>query len=469
MRILFVDFSKNIYDKHPVYTLSAILKKNGHTVKYLAHENTHKSQQFFQNYQPELVLYSLFSSEIFMAVDFDRELKKYFSFHSIAGGPGPTYDRKEIKDSTIDAVGVGEAELAIIHYIENGFIPNQNIFPRNGSTDRNYFPMADLDTLPFPDREVIYEQDAFLKNMPSKQFMAGRGCPYHCTYCHNHAFIKEFEEAGPKFRYKTVDYLIAEIKDVVSKYPLQNIVFQDDVFILDKKWLREFCDKYPKEVGLPFTCNIRANLINDDIVKLLKDSGCVGASWSIESGNDHIRNKILYRNMSRKVILRAAELLNKYGLRHRTGNILGIPGETYEEMLETLEINIEVQPYLAMAYTFVPFPGLALTEYAVKNGHLSPELVEYIPRTFFKKSVLNFDEDHKDKIERLGFLFPTLVKFPSLYYNKPVFEFLMSCNSGFLKLIYHYSNILYTSRMFKVKMTNTEKAQGFLRYLRSGM
>ncbi len=466
---MFVDFSKNIYDKHPVYTLSAILKKNGDIVKYMPHEEYTKSQSFFKAFTPDLVLYSCFSSEIFMAVEFDMEMKKHFSFHSIVGGPGPTYDRKEILASSIDAIGIGEAEVALLDYVNNGFIPNQNIIRRTGSTNRNYAPMADLDTLPFPDRSVMYEQDEFLRNMPSKQFMAGRGCPYHCSYCHNHAFIEEFKDAGPKFRYKSVDYLIAEIKDVKEKYPLQNIVFQDDVFILDKKWLREFCDKYPKEIGLPFTCNIRANLINDDIVRLLRDSGCVGASWSIESGNDYLRNKVLYRNMSRKVIVRAAELLNKYELRHRTGNILGIPGETFEQMLETLELNIEIQPYLAMAYTFVPFPGLALTEYAVKNGHLSPEIVEFIPRTFFKKSVLNFNEDLKDKIEKLGFLFPTLVKFPALYYNKPIFEFLMSLSTPMLKVAYHFTNVIYTSRMFKVKMTNSEKISGLTRYLKSGM
>lgn len=255
----------------------------------------------------------------------------------------------------------------------------------------------------------------------------------------------------------------------MNKYPLQNIVFQDDVFILDKKWLREFCDKFPNQIGLPFTCNIRANLINEDIVSLLQKSGCVGVSWSIESGNDYLRNKILFRNMSKRVITNAASLLNKYNLRHRTGNILGIPGETFEQMLETLELNIEIKPYLAMAYTFVPFPGLALTEYAINNGYLNIENTEYIPRTFFKKSVLNFDNNTKNKIEKLSFLFPSLVKFPFLYRQKLIFNFLMFCPILLLKWLYHISNLLYTSLMFKVKIPASEKIQGFLRYLQSGM
>lgn len=173
--------------------------------------------------------------------------------------------------------------------------------------------------------------------------------------------------------------------------------------------------------------------------------------------------------MSRRVITTAAEILNRHGIRHRTGNIVGIPGETFEQMLETLELNIEIKPYLAMAYTFVPFPGLALTEYAIKNGHLKPDEIEFIPRTFFKRSVLKFDEALKDKISKLSLLFPLLVKFPALYRIKPVFSTLMTLPLPVLKWVYHWTNIFYTSRMFKVKIANEQKFRGLIRYLQSGM
>lgn len=469
MKVLFIDFFTNIYDKHPIYSISSVLKKNGHEVSYLVASDFDKSIESVLAIKPELILYSCFSSEVYLAVQFDALMKNQYQCHSLIGGPGPTFDDHEIQSSTIDAICVGEGEIAIVDYISSQFQPNSNIYHRSQKKSGKYYPMAPLDELPFPDRSVIYEQDHFLRDMPTKQFMAGRGCPYHCTYCHNDAFLTEFKDSGPKFRYKSVDYLIAEIKEVREKYPLENIVFQDDVFILDKKWLKEFCEKFPAQVGITFTCNIRANLINDEIIALLKESGCVGVSWSIESGNDFLRNKILRRNMSKNIIRNAASILNKHQIKHRTGNILGIPGETWEQMIETLELNIEIKPYLAMAYTFVPFPGLALTEYAIANNHLDADLMEFIPRTFFKKSVLKFDEETKDKIARLSLIFPALVKFPFLYHQKPIFEYLFQSPFPVVKMIYHMTNIFYSSKMFKVKYSNKQKIKGFLRYLKSGM
>lgn len=195
MKILFVLFSKNIYDKHPVYALSAVLKVHNFTVKYIVHQNVSDSCSIFTKYRPDIVLYSCFSSEILMAVDFDKVMKEHFEFHSIIGGPGPTYERKDIVKSTIDAIGIGEVDHALVDYLNSGFLPNSNIIRRTGTSNKNYYPLADLDLLPFPDRSVIYDEDLFLKKMPSKQFMAGRGCPYHCTYCHNHVFMEEFKDA----------------------------------------------------------------------------------------------------------------------------------------------------------------------------------------------------------------------------------------------------------------------------------
>ena len=78
----------------------------------------------------------------------------------------------------------------------------------------------------------MYENDYVLRNMPNKQFLAGRGCPYMCTYCHNNIQNTMFKGCGATIRKKSVDYLLEEIKDVKRRYPLKVVVFQDDTFIL---------------------------------------------------------------------------------------------------------------------------------------------------------------------------------------------------------------------------------------------
>ena len=164
-----------------------------------------------------------------------------------------------------------------------------------------------------------------------------------------------FKSCGATIRKKSVDYLLEEIKDVKRRYPLKVVVFQDDTFILKRDWLLEFCERFPKEIGLPYTCNIRANLIDEETIKILKKGDCACVYWSIESGNDAIRNNLLKRNMSREQILETGRLLEKYKLSHRCGGIIGLPGEKFEEMLETLEMNIKVKPEFGFASIFVPF------------------------------------------------------------------------------------------------------------------
>lgn len=469
LKILFVDFSQNIFDKHPIYSLSSVLKKEGHLPQYVKYTSKQIIIEKINSFQPDLVLYSCFSSEIPQSIECDELIKSLHNCKSVIGGPGPTFDRSQIKSSSIDAICVGEGEIALINYINNGMKPIQNIIAPDYNGIIQYAPLVDLNKAPFPDRSIIYEEDIFLKDMPSKQFMAGRGCPYNCSYCHNHAFLEIAKDLGPKFRFKEVDYLIEEILEVKNKYGLENVVFQDDVFILNKKWIKEFCEKFKERVGIKFTCNIRANLINDEIISIMKDAGCAGVSWSIESGNDFIRNKILSRNMSKRVILRAAEILNRHGIPHRTGNIVGIPGESFDEMIETLELNIDIKPFLAMAYTFVPFPGLELTKYAVANGHLEKNKTSLLPRSFFKESILNFSQSEKSKISKISLIFPFLVRYPYFYKNKTFFNLLLSLPIQVLKPIYHYMNVIYSSKMFKVEMKFFQKLRGLPRYLSSGM
>jgi radical SAM superfamily enzyme YgiQ (UPF0313 family) len=86
---------------------------------------------------------------------------------------------------------------------------------------------------------------------------------------------------------------------VKAKYPLEFVVFVDDVFVLSESWLVEFAEKYPREVGLPFFCNTRANLVTAEQVQFLKKAGCTSVSMGIETADDRIRNELLKRKMSK--------------------------------------------------------------------------------------------------------------------------------------------------------------------------
>jgi radical SAM superfamily enzyme YgiQ (UPF0313 family) len=464
-KVAFIDLNRNFYDRHAIYCLSSVLRKNSIEVVYINELKFGNAIKKVKEEGVRFLLYSSFSTNLPLYIEFDKIIKEHVNVKSIAGGPGPTFDWQLLRDSSIDAICFGEGEFALVDYIENGLDCKRNIMHKRGGFPSDFFPFAVQDDLPFPARDLVYRRDKFISRLPAKQFLSGRGCPYDCTYCHYHAFNKLFKACGPMIRKKSVGYLISEIKDVRQKYPLGQVVFQDDTFIIDRKWFIEFCERFPSEIGVPYVCNIRANLIDEEVVRSLNKSRCICVNWSIESGNDFFRNQILKRTMTREQILETGSLLNKYKVPHRIGNLIGLPGENFDNILQTLELNIKVSPALSLANIFVPFAGLELTSYALEHNYLSEENAQNLPRNFFTKSALNITPELNSKIQRLLYLFPIFVRFPKLYLNKKNFNMLMSCPRFLLRIAYNVYFLIKMLNLYKVTKHRGQQVLILWRYL----
>jgi len=157
---------------------------------------------------------------------------------------------------------------------------------------------------------------------------------------------------------------------VKAKYPLTSVHFSDDTFVLNKKWLFEFLKKYKEKIDIPFSCNVRADLIDKKIVLELKRAGCRAVSFGVESGNEIIRNQILGKTTDDKVILKTVKLLQKAKIQFLTTNMFGIPGEEEEDIWKTLEFNRRIKPNFTRAFIFDAYPGLPLSQTAIEKGHL---------------------------------------------------------------------------------------------------
>jgi radical SAM superfamily enzyme YgiQ (UPF0313 family) len=474
MKALFVDFSNGFYDRNSIYYLIPILKKAGVEPHYVQSRDFSKIVKYIEVNEIDILLYSSFSNMIEKYSNFDNKIKKVFpKIFSLLGGPGVTQldERKHLVaiGTTINAICVGEGETALYNFFSNGMVFEKNIIRPNDLREKiEYYDYVNLSELDFPDRDLVYKHDTLLRDMPTKQFMAGRGCPFKCSYCHNHTINTLFKGCGPTLRLKDVDYLIEEVLDVKNKYPLKMVVFQDDIFFYNKKWSLEFAKKWKEKVNLPWSCNLRPDYMNKELVMALAESGCTTISWSIESGNEDIRARLLARKMGQARIERFASHLNESGIKHRTGNIIGIPGETIANMHETIITNIKAKPYLANAHIFAPYKGLELTNYALDNGHLSQESFDDIPDTFFEKTALNFSSSDKSKIQRIMLLFPLFVSFPFLYYFKffNIILFLLP-----VKLLIPMNKFFVgfrTSQLFAIKGGLRIKLRLMVRFLKFG-
>lgn len=465
--LIFVDLGGDIFDRHGIYALSAILMAEGHNVTYATHQNREKLLNTVALAQPDLVMYSSYSTTLRDYAKFDKALKQRISTTSLIGGPGITFNPEMLFTSTIDAGCVGEGDLALPTFIASGFSKCSNIFLNDGKLTDAYSPFAGLDTLPLPTRELVYKTDSVRRDNPTKTFVSGRGCPFKCTYCFNHTYNKMFRSCGPTIRKKSVDYVLEEIANVLARYPLKTVAFNDDTFIVDSRWFFEFAERFSSRFEISYSCNIRANLMTEDIARVLSSSRCSAVNWSIESGDAVLRNTLLKRNMSDKQILFTAEMLNKYKLKHRIGNVIGLPGETPEQVDKTIDLNIRCRPDLALANIFVPFPGLDLTRMAIEGSHYDPLPDDKLPQNYFTKSVLKFDNASNSALQKTLFLFSLFTSMPLLYTNKTIRKALHALPHRLLRIFYEIYYAYKLKNFYGVSGDFVYTVKAVLRYFNS--
>jgi radical SAM superfamily enzyme YgiQ (UPF0313 family) len=375
-----------------------------------------------QAWQPAVVGYSVYTGAQAYYRDLNLRIKQAVDVVSVFGGPHPTYFPEFIQEPGVDAICQGEGEGAILDLVtalEEG-CPLTGIrdwwFKHNGHIERNPVRLLedDLDRLPLPDRELLYGQDDFTRQSGIKHFITSRGCPYDCTYCFNHALAELYRSKGRRLRQMSVGRVIEEVKGVLACYPLQFVVFLDDLFIVHMDWLRELAAKFPGEIGLPFFCNVRANLVTPEKMALLKQAGCASVGMGLETGNAELRNGLLKRNLTDEQIVQASRIIRQAGIQLLTTNMLGLPGGNLQNDLETLALNQVCKPAYANAFLYQPYPRTELGEYAREQGHVEGSLDDIDPSAW-ERSVLRFSTpEEKRQIENFTKLFALAVEWPWL-------------------------------------------------------
>ncbi len=134
---------------------------------------------------------------------------------------------------------------------------------------------------------------------------------------------------------------------------------------------------------------------------------------AIETGNEHIREKVLQRKMKNETIIRASDLIHSAGLKLSLSNMIGLPTETLENTYETVDLNTRCRPEHPTAQFFMPYPGIELTKIAIATGHFDEGLFGEIEKNTWKTSPLKFDSETKTKMEKIQKTFSLVVRYPS--------------------------------------------------------
>ena len=272
---------------------------------------------------------------------------------------------------------IGEGEITFVDFLKS-YIKNQSLnyeelktinglfFKYNGDFFRtkNREVISDLDSLPHP----VIEELPFYNPSNAICLVSARGCPYKCSFCSSAKFAQNY-------RSLSTDLIIGQVDYWVNQKNARHIIFYDDLLIANKKKLNEIVTKLEERGILGkciFNCQVRANLITNDICQLLKKMNVTEVGMGVESFNDKVLRYYNKSGCTAEINQRAIDLLHKYGINVGTGIILGAPIETKEDIVVTLRAIFknfkEGKITKPMWYMLRPFLGTRIWDIAEHDG-----------------------------------------------------------------------------------------------------
>lgn len=389
--------------------LSSVLKSNGHKTA-LAYDPAIFGDMGFVNVpslnrllnyrevllekmerqHPDAVAFSVLTNNYQWALGLAREVKAKLGVPVIFGGVHPTLvPDRVIKNEFIDAVVIGEGEGALLEMADSlerrGTIVARgikNVWFRSGAGHvvKNPLrpPIKDLDSLPFPDKDLFYEHVPVFKD--AYFIMTSRGCPFGCAYCSNN-FLKRLPGYG-SVRRRSVGSVISELELAVRKYGPKSVLIEDDVFTSDIGWLKAFLGQYRTCVGLPFFCLTHPTAIKTSTAMLLKQGGCYRVQLGIQSLSEASRRR-LNRFETNAQITRAISAFKKAGISLDLDHIFGLPYESEAEQVAAARFYNKARPAKINAFNLQYFPRTGILELSREAGIITDKDMELIDEGLF--------------------------------------------------------------------------------------
>jgi anaerobic magnesium-protoporphyrin IX monomethyl ester cyclase len=344
--------------------LAAVLEKSAHEVVLLDFSQICKTGNdlvtMVVDSNPEILMISSFTSDVFLLKPLVTALREALpKVRFWLGGPHAScVGGKAFLDfPEMDAVFAGEAEESVLEALEFPVIPPEGVvYP--GTEQRNTLPrhIEDLSSLPIPAWHLAppakykgLPNGVVLKKLPYAPILTTRGCPYRCTFCAG------FRITGRKIRHRPLKQVWEEIELLVKEYGVKEIHIEDDNFTFDKSYAKEFCRMaIDKDIACLFSTpnGVRLDSLDDELLSLMKRAGWYVVHCGIESGSDRIQKATTTAEIKKRI-----ELIHAGGLPVAAYFILGLPGETEEDIEKTIAFAVSSGVEWAQFACYLPIPG----------------------------------------------------------------------------------------------------------------
>lgn len=326
--------------------------------------------------QPDLIGLSLTTRQWLRARALVAAIRRRLDVPVIAGGLHPTYAPQVVLDAPgFDFVCLGEGEtpmLDLLAALRSGASTAgiQNLWTRGGARPTLREPFSPLDAMPFAARDLLDEYHGVV------HMSTQRGCPFPCTYCAAPMYNQLYEDIGSYGRRRSHDNVMAELLALREAGSLCYVIFLDDTFTIHHPWVREFCRVYGERLRVPFSLHARVETVSEELLHRLAEAGCHQITYGVESGSERVRRQVLRRPVTNQRFRDVFRWTREAGIAVTANYMMGMPGETREDLQATLDLAEELEVLDFGYFVFYPFPGTHLFHLCREQGYLPADYLE---------------------------------------------------------------------------------------------
>ena len=419
MKILFV--IPEVYASYPGamvphigvgYAIS-ILRNNNIETKVIDMRLGYQKEELvdlINNFQPDLIGVTAYSFSFNHTKELLKSINSVKRCPLVVGGPHVSAYKKDIfKQAEMDFAIVGEGEYPLLELCQ-ALSVNQNeskialseiknLIWKDGNelVENERAPLIrDLDAIPFPAFDA-FELNKYVFSAEKRIPIAtSRGCPYSCIYCSVRLSM------GQSFRARSAENVVNEIEQLNKKgWKYFDIV--DDCFTMDMERAKKVCDLLIErniKVNWSMGNGIRADRVDEELLRKMKQAGCVFLAYGLESGDDEIL-KVIKKNITIEKALKAFRLTKKVGIKFAVNFIIGHPTETYQTAMKSLRFAAFIPADYVNVYNLIPYPYTELYAWVEKNGTFLVNKEDYLYRIATRVNEPVFETPEFSKKERI--------------------------------------------------------------------
>ena len=326
---------------------------------------------------PKFVCFSVMSCQVLNSLKLASKIKELNkNIKIVIGGSHIASTRGELFKYTndVDYLMYGEAEKAFYELYsaktEEDLSKISGLIYKSGDSIKinPNVPIQNLDELPFPDLSLVKLDryvSYYVKSLPVSTIMGTRGCVFRCTFC------DQFATMGREFRHRSPKNIVDEMEQNLKKFKTRDFIFKDSTFTNNKQWVYDICREIKKRgLKINWSCNTRVSMVDENMLKEMKDAGCYMIAFGIEAGSQHVLN-LMKKGTRVEQAYEATKLCKKAGIETTGYFMIGNPGEKEEDALKTIKLAKEIDLDYASFGLTIAYPNTEIYFWALENKCLT--------------------------------------------------------------------------------------------------